>query len=80
MATLLSESHKVADGANSKSVASIVHFIQQNCQYTLKPNEQYRVLQGILIGMLNIATEGVFCMTSALQETLEAVKDEAWGE
>jgi hypothetical protein len=30
--------------------------------------------------MLNIATEGIFCVVSALQETLEAVDDPKWKE
>ena len=51
-----------------------------NCQYTLKPQEQFRVLQGILVGVLNIATEGPFCAISALQETGDAVPDSTWTE
>jgi hypothetical protein len=31
-----------------------------------------------LVGVLNIAAEGTFCVISALQETGEAMEDPAW--
>ena len=72
IATVLAESSKVANGANARSISHLVSFVQQTCNYTLRPQDQFRILQGILIGVLNIATEGPFCVSSALQETAEA--------
>jgi hypothetical protein len=78
MARVLAETSKVGEGANSQTISSVVKFIQQTCEYTLAPAEQFRVLQGILIGLLNIATEGSFCVESALTETADVSEDSNW--
>lgn len=66
-------------GKGANLLPSLNQFIRDEMDdYTIKPKEEFRVVQGILIGFLMLGTEGTFAVDSALNETAEAMQEQSW--
>lgn len=80
VANLLTKGPDLETGKISNVIPSLNKFLYTETvsNYTIKPREEFRIVQGILLGFVMLASEGVFSIAAALQQTADASKDPRW--
>jgi hypothetical protein len=61
-AVLLTKAKFLLQKKTSNIIPSLNKFLKDECGYIIKPDEEFRVVQGILIGLMMIGCEGTFCI------------------
>jgi len=81
VANLLTKAEDLYKEKIANVIPSLNKFIySEMSNYPIKPKEEFRIIQGILIGIIMIACEGSFSIKSAFSETADAIKDPKWLE